>query len=179
MTELSHRTIRDLIAAVQLEDVRLKESGAKTRVRDLTTVKNPTISMSHGAKVIQRFEDGFIVGAQLTARVDSGDAANPATDAPVQIMVAFALAYRLSDAPTYSDAVLDEFAQTNAVFNAWPYWREYVQTTSARMNLPPMILPVFRVTATPGQNPKPGSEKPAEAQRRRAKRGAQSKRPKR
>jgi hypothetical protein len=127
--------------------------------------------MSHGAKIIHRFADGFIVGAQLTARVDPGDAAAATADAPIQMMVVFALAYRLSDAPKYSDAVLEEFAQTNAVFNAWPYWREYIQTTSARMNLPPMTLPVFRVSPTLNQDAKPvNSEKAAVKPHRRTKR---------
>jgi hypothetical protein len=179
MTELSNRTVRDLIAAVQLEDVRLKESTAKTLVRDLATVKSPTISMSHGAKVIHRFADGFIVAAQLTARVDSGDAAATTADAPIQMMVAFALVYRLADAQKYSDAVLDEFAQTNAVFNAWPYWREYVQTTSARMNLPPMTLPVFRVSSTRDEEPRPVNSRAAVTRPRQSKRRARSARAKR
>jgi preprotein translocase subunit SecB len=33
----------------------------------------------------------------------------------------------------------------NGVFHVWPYWREMVQNTLARMGLPPLILPVFRV----------------------------------
>lgn len=30
------------------------------------------------------------------------------------------------------------FAEFNATFNAWPYWREYLQSTTVRMGLPPV-----------------------------------------
>lgn len=39
----------------------------------------------------------------------------------------------------------EAFAQANGVYNAWPYWREFVQNTVARMNLPPLTIPVFRL----------------------------------
>jgi hypothetical protein len=37
------------------------------------------------------------------------------------------------------------FATINEVFNAWPCWREYVQNVVARMGLPSITVPVFRV----------------------------------
>ena len=37
------------------------------------------------------------------------------------------------------------FGQINAVFNAWPCWRELVQAPPARMSLPTLTVPVFRV----------------------------------
>ena len=39
----------------------------------------------------------------------------------------------------------EAFAQVNAVFNAWPYWRELVQASLARMSMPALTVPVFRV----------------------------------
>lgn len=39
-------------------------------------------------------------------------------------------------------AALDEFAQFNAPFNIWPFWREYVVGHAARMNLPKVVLPL-------------------------------------
>lgn len=38
-----------------------------------------------------------------------------------------------------------EFLQHNAVFHVWPYWREYVQSTFARAQLPPITLPMLTV----------------------------------
>jgi len=37
------------------------------------------------------------------------------------------------------------FAETNGLYNAWPYWREFVQNTAARMSLPGLTVPVLRL----------------------------------
>lgn len=38
---------------------------------------------------------------------------------------------------------LTEFARYNVGYHAWPYWREYVQATCARMGIPPIPIPMF------------------------------------
>jgi hypothetical protein len=43
------------------------------------------------------------------------------------------------------DAVL-EFGGINVPHQIWPYWREYVHSTCARMSLPVSILPMFAIT---------------------------------
>ena len=54
-------------------------------------------------------------------------------------------------------AELDEgdvnlFANWNSVFNAWPYWREYLSSTINRAQLPRFIVPVMGVPRTPAQS---------------------------
>lgn len=39
-----------------------------------------------------------------------------------------------------------EFGEINGIYNAWPYWREFVQNTIVRMGLPTLTLPVFRLS---------------------------------
>ncbi|MBI2458591.1 MAG: hypothetical protein HYW08_08820 [candidate division NC10 bacterium] len=55
------------------------------------------------------------------------------------------LSYRLSKEIELTPQQLRAFGKVNALYNAWPYWREIVQTTVARMGLPRLIVPVFRV----------------------------------
>jgi hypothetical protein len=40
---------------------------------------------------------------------------------------------------------VEAFKQGNAIFNCWTYFREYVQSTVARMNFPPVTLPFLRL----------------------------------
>lgn len=40
---------------------------------------------------------------------------------------------------------LDEFARTNGLYNAWPFLRELVQSTTMRMGIAPLMLPMFRI----------------------------------
>lgn len=41
----------------------------------------------------------------------------------------------------------DVFARVNGIYNAWPYLREYVQTSLVRLGLPPFELPLLRAGA--------------------------------
>ncbi len=54
------------------------------------------------------------------------------------------LSYRVSNLGAFSKESLDAFADTNGRFNAWPYWREFVQSTCARAHLPQLVIPVFQ-----------------------------------
>jgi len=68
----------------------------------------------------------------------------------ISIIAKFALVYKLNSWEKIEYGNLHAFAMTNGVFNAWPYWREFVQSTTVRMSLPPIVLPVFRFpTALP------------------------------
>lgn len=48
---------------------------------------------------------------------------------------------------------LDEFALKNASYHVWPYWREYVTSSCARINVPKVVMP----TIQPAQNRTAGS----------------------
>jgi hypothetical protein len=40
---------------------------------------------------------------------------------------------------------IDAFRSANAVFNCWPFFREYVQNTAVRMNFPSPSVPFLRI----------------------------------
>jgi hypothetical protein len=74
---------------------------------------------------------------------------NQAKDAKpvIELLVSYVLDYTL-DSPPPSDlreGLMSAFARVNGVYVAWPYIREAIQTTCAKMNLPPPLLPVYRV----------------------------------
>jgi hypothetical protein len=69
----------------------------------------------------------------------------------LRLKVEYELRYRVPPEFEARKTEVDAFAKVNGVFNAWPYFREYIQTTTQRMNLPPIIIPVYRV---PPQAPK-------------------------
>lgn len=54
------------------------------------------------------------------------------------------LMYHIKDFEDLTDDHLKHFADKNGVFNAWPYWREFVQNMTTRMQLPPLTLPTYR-----------------------------------
>lgn len=63
----------------------------------------------------------------------------------VNISATILAEYQLAEGFAPSVQEQKAFLAANAVFNCWPYWREFVQSTAGRMNLPPLTLPFFRV----------------------------------
>ena len=63
----------------------------------------------------------------------------------VNVSASFLLMYEMRDIEGFTDDHYEQFAKMNGVFNAWPYWREYVQNVTVRMGLPALTVPVFRV----------------------------------
>jgi preprotein translocase subunit SecB len=67
----------------------------------------------------------------------------------VRIMSTFELIYSLPEVIKPTPEEVNAFCKTNAMLNSWPYWREFVQNTIVRMNMPPLTLPLFRLTPVP------------------------------
>lgn len=72
--------------------------------------------------------------------------ARPNEEAIVAISTEYALFYHLPCEFKPTDTAVRHFASQNAVFNAWPFFREHVCSTVAKMGLPPLIIPLFRLS---------------------------------
>jgi hypothetical protein len=72
---------------------------------------------------------------------------------PYEIVARFRLIYSISPGKELEDEDLRQFVYWNVVFNAWPYWREYVSSTINRAHLPPYIVPVMAVPRPPDPPP--------------------------
>jgi hypothetical protein len=72
-----------------------------------------------------------------------------------ELTALFVSDYRITAQPPPEDSALAEFAKHNAVFNIWPYWREFLQSMCLRHRLPNVILPMFTL---PGQGKTVNSE---------------------
>jgi hypothetical protein len=64
---------------------------------------------------------------------------------PYELYARFRLAYLISEGTELDAADVHQFANWNSVFNAWPYWREYLSSTINRAQLPRFLVPVMGV----------------------------------
>ncbi len=69
------------------------------------------------------------------------EAAAAGGEAVVTISCVVQLTYGCPNIAEHSDAALQDFAQRNGIYNAYPYWREFVQNSIARLGLPTLVLP--------------------------------------
>ncbi len=67
----------------------------------------------------------------------------------LNIKATFSLVYKAKDLSNLSKKAFDTFGEMNGIYNAWPYWREFVQNITTRMGLPALTVPVFRIAAHP------------------------------
>ncbi len=67
----------------------------------------------------------------------------------LSIKVSYVLTYSYSieggPSPKKLNDYIAAFGGINGVLNAWPYLREFVQSTTTRMGLPPFFLPLHRI----------------------------------
>jgi hypothetical protein len=61
----------------------------------------------------------------------------------------FLLVYRIAHPENLGKENFEAFGRLNGLFNAWPYWREFVQSATNRMGVPPITVPALKVIGKP------------------------------
>lgn len=130
---------------VQIDSVRLKASASRLSVEG---EKIPThIEVRHSTKTAKDKKSNVVRVLVQCEFVATYDGATAAPDkSPVYILAMFDVAYSLQGDGEPSSAELDAFGELNGMYNTWPYWREFTQSTLCRMGLPPYTLPVLPPT---------------------------------
>jgi len=62
----------------------------------------------------------------------------------VRVAATHLVTYLVREGHTPSVEALTAFSQINAAYNAWPYWREFLQSALQRLELPPFVAPLLR-----------------------------------
>ena len=145
--------ISRIVSVVQIESVRLCEGICRSFVKPDEVAEAIDARLSHAHSIVEA-EDKEKLLVRVTFRCQVQKEDNEKAE-QAEIFGVFELSYRIPGKESFSSDELEEFAQVNAVFNAWPYWREYVQASLVRMGMPIIMIPVFRVPrkkTTPDSN---------------------------
>tara|TARA_R110001606_G_scaffold381779_1_gene543192 strand:- start:366 stop:824 length:459 start_codon:yes stop_codon:yes gene_type:complete len=67
---------------------------------------------------------------------------NEEPDVKAFIEADFIAEYRMTE--DLEQECIDEFAQHNASFHVWPYWREFLSSQCERLRLPRVVLPTVQ-----------------------------------
>lgn len=114
--------------------------------------KNTTVRMGRGLASFSCFElldeEGKTIPAvnfiyQCGLKVVAEGQEGSETEEPtlISIKASFSALYLLK--AKLSDECLKEFGHHNVPYHVWPYWREYAQSTLARMGLKPVNIPFY------------------------------------
>jgi len=126
---------------VQLKDVRL--ISCKCDQIPEATLGKKSYNISYSTEVQVDRKNGYII---VTAKFHFEAFTESKTQKPVILIDAsFLLAYKIENFEGLTQKGFDQFANLNGIYNAWPYWREFVQNAVTRMGLPSLSIPVFRI----------------------------------
>jgi hypothetical protein len=79
-------------------------------------------------------------------------------EAPFELHSSFRLAYALRDVAAIEDTDPEQFAATNGVLHAWPYWRELAHSMTVRMGVAPLLVGTYKLPWS--GDPKPTTAEP-------------------
>jgi len=135
---------------VEILDVLLVQCDATRSSKFVFKGDELTLTTGVAKLAFGRNEESKRLSIYLTFGVRLARDADEGPDVLVNVAAKFVLVYSVKSFEGIDEDHVHAFSLTNGVFNAWPYWREFVQTTTGRMGLPrPVIVPVFRL----GENP--------------------------
>jgi len=136
------KLVAQITPHVEIEDVRLLRMSARVYTNGLAEAgKKVRLRLSSKSRCKQ-------IGTKLSAEVRFaliGVQEQDVTKKVVDLSALLEISYRLTKEVELTPKQLSAFGKLNVLYNAWPYWREFVQNTVARMALPPLVVPVFRI----------------------------------
>lgn len=142
---------------VNLERVTLVGCTVKSNVNPDDLPANPRLRLEVDAAAQQHAESSRLsclvrlrVEGDLGSADNSGKQGEQDQQTLFSIDVQYRVVYGLKRPCAPTEAELEVFASQNGVFNAWPYLREFVQSTYYRLELPLPPLPSFTVGAESG-----------------------------
>lgn len=141
---------------VQLHGVALQKAAVASAVDTTRPPQELELQQSHRASY-QRAESSpewLEVYLDFDFRARDSQTAETPLDV-VDLHATFVLRYSVPAEEEFSPEALAQFAWLNGSYNAWPYWRELVQTVTGRVGLSAITVPVYRpkVEKVPSQVP--------------------------
>lgn len=153
---------------VELENIILTETAARRKPArgGLPASISINVSVQTDADKVKRLiqvRPHFV----LVARFD-----DESGDELLRLEAAFLLHYRVPSLVGLRKTNITAFGELNGLYNAWPYWREFVQATTVRMGLPSLTIPVLQPLATKASRKKDSASRTSQAKPARRKRVA-------
>ena len=142
------RELEQIIESVALLLVRLESISAQRNCGS-TSCANGEIKINSVGSIEQRAQGPawlvYIFSFETCAETKPKSESTGSKDGiKLSISASFRVVYSLE--PNLKQLTEDEiqkFGRFIATANAWPFWRELVQSTTCRMGLPPLLLPLL------------------------------------
>jgi preprotein translocase subunit SecB len=137
----------------QISDMRL--ARAKVSADSPRNVLSAPITVSMGVKAKQVEGPTTQLLIEVSFRLTGSKKEDTSKNKTVvYVECTFEVSYQLHPEFTPSAEQIKAFKDGNAIFNCWPYCRQYVQDMIQRTGYPSLILPLLRVQTKPRESRK-------------------------
>ena len=134
------KSLSKVVRLVNLSDLFLQSSNV-IRTLDALSYESVEVEMSSTGELLSEQEDSF------QAKVSFCLIVRPIEEEKkelVRVDSEYILIYELVATKKPSTDDIKVFCEMNAVYNAWPFWREFVQNMANKMDLPVPIIPLLK-----------------------------------
>ena len=114
------------------------------RLRASTNFRTPSVDLTGDGE-----NAGFKATSTLVFRLDRPSSSSDQDDEREPSVVVKATLEALyafkDDSPDFTEEQLKTFALHYCPFHVWGYWREFVHSSLARLEFPPLTVPLFQI----------------------------------
>jgi hypothetical protein len=128
-------------------------------IRDPLIMSPEALTLEHqcSTKILPSGKDKNILPIICNFRV-SAFSGNSKDNILMNIEASFCTSYVLKPIKDFIPDDIEHFSKINPIYNAWAYWREFVQSMTSRMGLPALTIPLLKII------PKKSATKEAKSQ---------------
>jgi len=133
----------ELVASVNLQSVSWREISAKRFLARDELPGEVSLDLGFSALAHRELNSGtLVVAASFNLETAHGEPKRPCAE----VRGVAGLRYNVPRTvlETVDDELAHAFANSNGLFNAWPYWRELAQTSLGRLGIFGIIIPLLR-----------------------------------
>jgi len=131
-----------IVDAFDLKRVQMVDCAVSQRLREDRLPEHLKCNVDYEC---EHFADKKTIVVDLLCSLNAYYDEAESGEAPLALKCTFRAHYVSESSAEVADDQLAAFGKATATFNVWPYWREFVQTMTSRMGLPPLTLPFFRL----------------------------------
>jgi hypothetical protein len=133
-------------AIVNLVEILVEECWAKRTPQGFEKIDDVQITLEQEAGEINVMKDKSLFNVRITNSVKVYKEEHPveSSEPCVSIRCSYVMVYSVPDFEGLASENFKAFAKTSGFFSLWPFWREYVYSTSLRLAVPPIVLPTYR-----------------------------------
>ena len=136
-----------------MSGIRLSRAKASAHPPEISLNENIAISMDVKSKQVSCGKIHLVIEVDFRL-TGNKQADNPKAKPVILVECSFEVSYQLNSGFEPSTEQIQAFKDGNAIFNCWPYCRQYVQDMVLRLGYPPITLPFLRVVTRPSKKRK-------------------------